>query len=71
MSKIMIHNLDDYNTFVADHTNRDRSAGPFTDVRIGGPPESYPALLVYEFKYDSNGPDYYEGEYVYPSDFEA
>lgn len=70
MSKTIIRNLDEYNTFVADHTNRDRSKGPFTDVQVGGPPDSYPALLIYEFRYSNVGADYYDGDYVYPSDFE-
>ena len=70
MEKTIFRNIDDYESFISSHTNRDRSKGPFTDIRIGGPPESYPAILVYEFRDCQNGPDYYTGGYVYLSDFE-
>lgn len=71
MSKTIIRNIVEHNLFKQNHTNKDRSKGPFTDVHIGGPPESYPAVLVYELQYNSEGPDTYEGEYVYLRDFEG
>lgn len=36
-----------------------------------GKPEKYPCVCVYEKRYNSNGPDYYDGEYVYVEDFEG
>ena len=68
MNKILLKNKDEFDSFYKAHTGYLPFYGNVTGSWLDEP-ESYPCVLVWEIKYDGNGPDTLEGEYVYISDF--
>lgn len=66
--KTILRNKTDFDNFILIHTRYDSYRGDI--VSYLSEPEKYPCVLVYTIRYDDNGPDYIDGEYVYHNDFE-
>lgn len=71
MFKSLLLNDDQYKNLKDSYENMDYSNKREKIRWSVGKPEKYPCICVYEKRYDSNGPDYYDGEYVYIDDFDG
>ena len=69
MNKILLNSYDSFVSFVDAHTGiihgHERVVSDFLES-----PEKYPCVVIWEIRYDGNGPDALFGEFVYLDDFE-
>lgn len=69
--KALLRCEEDYENLKSTHEQLKwgHQYGPITKWYIEKP-ERYPCICVYNHCEDSNGPNYYDGDYVYLEDFE-
>ena len=68
MPKILFTTKEQFDTYISAET------GVFPPptgkvISIADEPDSYPCVGVMSFHHDPDGPDYIDGDYVYPNDF--
>jgi hypothetical protein len=70
-SKSLLRCEREYESLKSSYEQLQRGAGkgPITQWLIGKP-DRYPCVCLYNHCEDYNGPNYYDGEYVYIEDFE-
>lgn len=69
MNKTLLNSYDSFISFVDDHTGKIPGHGNVVSDFWTGP-EKYPCVVIWEIRYDGNGPDTLYGEFVYLDDFE-
>jgi len=69
MSKRLLKNKEEFESLKASHENRNHGNGSPIVHWCLAEPEQYPCVCLYEYRYVSNGPDEYEADYCYLSDF--
>lgn len=70
MDKILLRTKEQFDDFLKSNTGYQPGYGNVTGYMIEEGPTKYPCVLVWSTLYDSNGPDYIMGEFVYLEDFE-
>lgn len=69
MNKTLLNSYDSFISFVDDHTGKIPGHGNVVSD-FWTSPEKYPCVVIWEIRYDGNGPDTLYGEFVYLDDFE-
>lgn len=67
MEKKLLTCVDDFNAIMKSHVDGIWDYNSKTVFQ----PESYPCVILYEFRYNQHGSDWYNYRFVYPSDFVA
>lgn len=70
MNKTLLNSYDSFVSFVDAHTGKIPGHGNVVSD-FWTDPEKYPCVVVWEIRYDGNGPDALDGEFVYLDDFET
>lgn len=69
MNKTLLNGYDSFVSFVDAHTGKIPGHGN-VESDFWTSPEKYPCVVIWEIRYDGNGPDTLYGEFVYLDDFE-
>lgn len=70
MNKTLLNSYDEFVSFVDAHTGNIPGHGNVVSD-FWTSPEKYPCVAVWGIRYDGNGPDELDGEFVYLNDFET
>ena len=68
MEKILLKSKEEYESFVEFNTGYQKGYGIVKNLL--SEPEKYPCVCTYDIRYNSNGPDDLDGDFVYLDDFE-
>lgn len=67
MEKKLLLSIHDFDDLLSEHIEM-RNPSDYSVKR--NPPTSYPAVILFELYDGGDHADYYDWEYIYPSDFE-
>ena len=70
MNKILLNSYDEFVSFVDAHTGNIPGNGIVVSD-FWTSPEKYPCVLIWDIRYNGDGPDEFYGEFVYLDDFKA
>lgn len=68
MGKILLKSKEEYESFVNFNTGYQKGYGIVKNWL--SEPEKYPCVCTYDTRYNGNGPDELDGDFVYLDDFE-
>ena len=70
-SKALLHNVEEYENLKSSYEQLKHGAGMPIEHWLIGKPDKYPCICCYAWRYNDNGADTYEGDYVYIEDFDG
>lgn len=68
MEKKLLMSVHDFDDLLSEHIEMRYDPSEYCVKR--NPPDSYPCVILFKFHDGGDHADYYDWEYVYPSDFE-
>ena len=69
MGKILLNSKEEFESFVNFNTGYQKGYGNVSSNWLSEP-EKYPCVCTYDIRYNGNGPDELDGDFVYLDDFE-